>query len=122
MGMSKTISLGGAKSGCFGLSVDSTPDQSHINQLIVIVRYDGFPIELFLTFLEMGSHKESMANMMNNNLTNECKIVFISVEVAAHNIDAAERQKQNPIINKMEEFEFMVMSYFVDYLLGEFKD
>ena len=44
------------KSSCyFSLSVDSTPDLSHINQLSVVLRYlkDGQPIECFLTFLEM---------------------------------------------------------------------
>jgi hypothetical protein len=49
--------------GYFSLSVDSTPDGSHI--------------ERFLTFLEMGSHTgESMAKMVQNYLTNECKIDF----------------------------------------------
>jgi hypothetical protein len=67
--------------GYFSLSVDSTPDRSHIDQLTVIVRYvspdDGLPIERFLTFLEMGSHTgESMAKMVHNYLTNECKIDF----------------------------------------------
>ncbi|KAL3891609.1 hypothetical protein ACJMK2_003864 [Sinanodonta woodiana] len=65
----------------FSLSVDSTPDRSHIDQLTVIVRYvspdDGFPIERFLTFLEMGSHTgESMIKLVHNYLTNECKIDF----------------------------------------------
>ena len=44
------------QAGYFSLSVDSTPDLSHIDQLTVIIRYvsidDGFPIERFLTFLE----------------------------------------------------------------------
>ncbi|KAL3862589.1 hypothetical protein ACJMK2_008546 [Sinanodonta woodiana] len=67
--------------GYFSLSVDSTPDQCHVDQLSVIVRYvspdDGTPIERFLTFLEMGSHTvESMAKMVHNYLTNECKIDF----------------------------------------------
>jgi hypothetical protein len=67
--------------GYFSLSVDSTPDQSHIYQLTVIVRYvspdDGFPVERFLTFVEMGSHTgESMAKMLHNYLTNEFKIDF----------------------------------------------
>jgi hypothetical protein len=46
--------------GYFSLSVDSTPDRSHIDQLTILVRYvspdDGLPIERFLTFLELGSH------------------------------------------------------------------
>lgn len=67
--------------GYFSLSVDSTPDLSHVDQLTVIVRYvsldDGLPIERFLTFLEMGSHTgESMAKMVHDYLTKECKIYF----------------------------------------------
>ena len=46
--------------GYFSLSVDSTPDLSHVDQLTVIVRYvaqdNVLPIERFLTFLEMSSH------------------------------------------------------------------
>lgn len=61
--------------GYFSLSVDSTRDWSHIDQLTVIVRYvslnDGLHIGCFLTFLEIGSHTgESMAKMVHNNLTN----------------------------------------------------
>ena len=41
------------------MSVDSTTDISHVDQLTVIVRYvlQGKPIERFLTFLQMESHK-----------------------------------------------------------------
>lgn len=48
-------------SGYFGLSVDSTPDLSHVDQLSIVMRYvkDGQPIERFLTFLEMHSHTGS---------------------------------------------------------------
>ena len=44
-------------SGYFSLSVDSTPDRSHIDQLSDVLRYlkDGHPVERFLTFLEMKS-------------------------------------------------------------------
>jgi hypothetical protein len=67
--------------GYFSLSVDPILDRAHIDQLTVIVRYvspdDRLPIERFLTFLEMGSHTgESMATMVQNYLTNECKIDF----------------------------------------------
>jgi hypothetical protein len=43
----------------FSVSVDSTPDISHVDQLTVIVRYllHGKPVERFLTFLQMESHK-----------------------------------------------------------------
>lgn len=42
----------------FSLSVDSTPDLSHIDQFSVVLRYliEGEPIERFLTLLELQSH------------------------------------------------------------------
>ena len=49
----------------FGLSVDSTPDLSHIDELSDVLRYlkDGQRIERFLTFLELKSlNGEDMAN------------------------------------------------------------
>jgi len=43
----------------FSVSVDSTPDLTHADQLTVIVRYllRGEPVERFMTFLQLGSHK-----------------------------------------------------------------
>ncbi|XP_048512595.1 zinc finger MYM-type protein 1-like [Athalia rosae] len=43
----------------FSISVDSTPDLSHVDQLTVIVRYvnDGIPVERFLQFLPIKEHK-----------------------------------------------------------------
>ncbi|XP_065650711.1 uncharacterized protein LOC136078824 [Hydra vulgaris] len=45
-------------SGYFNLSVESTPDISHIDQLSVVLRYvaDEELIERFLTFLELQNH------------------------------------------------------------------
>ena len=62
------------KAGYFSISVDSTPDLSHVDQLTVIVRYvspdDGLPVERFLTFLELENHTGvNMANMFVNYLT-----------------------------------------------------
>ena len=60
-------------SGYFSISVDSTPDIAHIDQLSVIVRYvhDGQPVERFLIFIDMHSHTgEDMANMVMNYLCN----------------------------------------------------
>jgi len=44
---------------CFSVSVDLTPDLSHVDQLTVIVRYllSGKSVERFLTFLQIQSHK-----------------------------------------------------------------
>lgn len=42
----------------YSIIVESTPDQSHVDQLTFIVRYvkDGEPIERFLQFLPMDGH------------------------------------------------------------------
>ena len=51
----------------FSVTVDSTPDNSHIDQLTVVLRYlenDG-PVERFLTFLDNTGHKGiEMANAL----------------------------------------------------------
>ncbi|GBP98394.1 Zinc finger MYM-type protein 1 [Eumeta japonica] len=64
--------------GYFSLSVDSTPDLSHTDQLSIILRYvspsDGMPVERFLTFLNLKSHTgEEMANIVPSYLEG-CKI------------------------------------------------
>lgn len=67
--------------GYFSLSVDSTPDLSHVDQLSVIVRYvcpaDGKPVERFLNFLVLKSHiGEDMANEVLQYLCEVCEIDF----------------------------------------------
>lgn len=69
------------EAGYFSMSVDSTPDCSHIDQLTVILRYvscaDGMPIERFLTFLQLESHTgENLANIVLDFLCNDCKLDF----------------------------------------------
>ncbi|KAH1177145.1 hypothetical protein KIL84_010847 [Mauremys mutica] len=56
--------------GSFSLSVDSTPDLSHIDQLSIALRYvsptDGKPVERFITFLNLKNHTgEEMANQVH---------------------------------------------------------
>ena len=43
----------------FSVWVDSTPDLTHVDQLTIIVRYllRGQPVERFMTFLQLESHK-----------------------------------------------------------------
>lgn len=55
--------------GYFSLSVDSTSDLSHIDQLSTVLRYvsptDGKPVERFITFLNLNSHTgEETANLI----------------------------------------------------------
>ena len=48
------------RAGYFSISVDSTPDPSHVDQLTEIIRYvspdDDVPVKRFLTFLQMENH------------------------------------------------------------------
>lgn len=67
--------------GYFSISVDSTPDLSHIDQLAVIIRYvspdNGLPIERFLTYLDIKSHTgENLAKVVLTYLKDECQINF----------------------------------------------
>lgn len=54
----------------FALIIDSTPDLSHVDQLVLAVRYvtsDGAPCERFLTFIPSAGHKsvEMFKSVMN---------------------------------------------------------
>lgn len=66
--------------GYFSISVDSTPDVSHVDQLTVIVRYveaSGHPVERFLGFLELASHTgKDMAQQVVSFLVDECGLNF----------------------------------------------
>ena len=94
--------------GYFSLSVDSTPDLSHIDQLTVIIRYvsidDGFPIERFLTFLEQENHSgEHMANMVFKYLTSECDIDFAKCRGQSYDNAANMSGKYNGMQQKILE-------------------
>lgn len=57
----------------YSISVDSTPDLSHVDQLTFIVRFvkDGKPIERFLQFLPIKEHKaQYIADTVLNFLEN----------------------------------------------------
>ena len=63
-----------APSKYFSVSVDSTPYLTHVDQLTMIIRYvvDGKPVERFLTFHQMISHKtEAIATTLLEYLERE---------------------------------------------------
>ncbi|KAG6934570.1 zinc finger MYM-type containing 1, partial [Chelydra serpentina] len=67
--------------GYFSLSVDSTSDLSHIDQLRIVLRYvsltDGKPVERCITFLNLKSHTaEEMATQVMHYLWQVCKVDF----------------------------------------------
>ncbi|XP_066958040.1 zinc finger MYM-type protein 1-like [Macrobrachium rosenbergii] len=49
------------KSKCYSISLDSTPDEGHIDQLTLVIRYmeDTLPKERFLTFMDNRGHNGS---------------------------------------------------------------
>lgn len=57
----------------FSIIVDSTPDITHVDQLVIVVRYvqdDGSPVERFLKFMPNTGHKAvDMANAITSTLT-----------------------------------------------------
>ncbi|KAG7154647.1 putative Zinc finger MYM-type protein 1-like 9, partial [Homarus americanus] len=137
-------------SGYFSLSVDSTPDLSHIDQLSVVLRYlkDGQPIECFLTFLEMKSHTASTSRwkILKGCIGNESVLKSLSdTRWEAHAMATAAilksflkilealeciaedqsqkgdtRREANNIANKMQELEFVFMLNFWNEILQNF--
>lgn len=61
------------KSKYYSLSVDSTPDITHSDQLTVILRYvlsDGMPVERFIAFIKFHDHTGAhMAEIILNTLS-----------------------------------------------------
>lgn len=59
----------------FSISIDSTPDVAHMDQLTIIVRYvnkDGVAVERFLGFVEVQDHSgEALADVLWDFLTIE---------------------------------------------------
>lgn len=75
-------------SGYISLSSDSTPDQSRVDQLCVVLRHlkDGQPIEHFLSFLEMKNHtSEEMANEVLQYFCEVCKLNYSKCRGQSYN-------------------------------------
>ena len=57
------------------ISIDSTPDIAHIDQLIIVIRYvriDGQPVEHFLAFIDIEKHKWKYLFETLKSLLDEC--------------------------------------------------
>ena len=70
----------------FSKSVDSTSDLNHTDQLTVIVRYilDSCPMERFLEFLSLTSHRgQDMGDLLLERL-NESNIDVINCREQSH--------------------------------------
>ncbi|XP_039313486.1 uncharacterized protein LOC120359569 [Solenopsis invicta] len=135
--------------GYFSISVDSTPDLSHIDQLAVIIRYvspdNGLPIERFLTYLDIKSHTgENLAKVVLTYLTlslRQCRppkwnahaqatsavargyneIIAALYHIAEDGNESGEyRNEASALINIMEELEFVFMLEFWEKILNEF--
>ena len=66
-----TILIEAKEAKYFSVSIDSTPDVSHLDQLTIVIRYvlPLGPVERFLTFMPMMRHTaEQMANILLNFL------------------------------------------------------
>jgi hypothetical protein len=58
--LQQTLSDEVKKARYYAIIVDSTPDMSHVDQLtfvVIFVRSDGQPVELFFGFIPIKSHK-----------------------------------------------------------------
>lgn len=65
------------RSKYYSLSVDSTPDITHSDQLTVILRYvltDGSPVERFITFVKLQDHTGAHMEEVVLNTLSELEI------------------------------------------------
>ena len=71
--------------GFFSVSVDSTPDISHVDQLTIVFRYvlPSGPLERFLAFINISSHTdEALANYLLDFMNgNGLDISFVTAKV-----------------------------------------
>ena len=92
----------------FSLSVDSTPDCSHVDQLTIIVRYvspvDNKPVERFLTFLEIKNHTGAgLADVVIDYLTKVCDLDFSKCRGQSYDNAANMSGRYNGMQQKVRE-------------------
>lgn len=75
----------------FSYSVDSTPDVSHIDQLVFCLRYviDGAPIERFLGFIPIKEHTSEYLSNTVVNYFKEKKIDIMDCRGQSHDTTAS---------------------------------
>ena len=65
------------KAKYYSISIDSTPDIAHIDQLSIVVRYvriDGLPVEHFLAFIDIEKHDGKYLFETLKSFLDECGI------------------------------------------------
>ena len=65
------------KAKYYSISIDSTPDVAHIDQLSIVIRYvriDGQPAELFLVFIDIENHEGKYLFETLKSYLDECGI------------------------------------------------
>ena len=93
----------------FSVSIDSTPDISHIDQLTIVVRYvrmsDGEVVEQFLTFIPIESHTgEALATTVLKFLN----IYFIYyISCASHSLNLVGVSAAETCVKALSFFGFV---------------
>ena len=65
------------KAKYYSISIDSTPDIAHIDQLSIVIRYvwiDGQPMERFLAFIDIEKHERKYLFKTLKSFLDECGI------------------------------------------------
>ena len=93
--------------GYYSISVDSTPDCAHIDQLSIVLRYvspsDFLPVERFIGFINPLSHKgEELANILQF-LVNKCGLSILRCRGQSYDNAANMSGKYNGMQKKILE-------------------
>ncbi|XP_025420710.1 zinc finger MYM-type protein 1-like [Sipha flava] len=99
----------------YSISVDSTPDLSHVDQLTFIVRFvkDGKPIERFLLFLPIEEHK---AQYMADTVLNFLENLKIPIKIVVGRITTTPQIWQESILVYRQELKSNVNLQFSSHV------